>query len=116
MFGVLVILKLAFCTLREVQKSFSGESVTTTVVCSWFGTDNHTFTITSEYPALGVYPPAGSTPLPPRTYNSFSAAAIDTGMARYESHSAKDCPLQEVRLATGILMATLSMSSSMLQK
>lgn len=49
---------------------------------NWFGTDNHTFTITSEYPALGVYPPTNSTPLPPRTYTSFSAAAIDTGNAR----------------------------------
>lgn len=80
--------------------------MTTIVVCSWFGTDNHTFTITSEYPALGVYPPADSMPLPPRTYNSFSAAAIDTGMARYVSRTAKDCHLQEFRLATGTLMAT----------
>lgn len=52
------------------------------VLRNWFETDNHTFTIVSEYPALGVYPPNGSTPLPPRTYNSFSAAAIDTGLAR----------------------------------
>lgn len=55
---------------------------TAVVPCSWFGTDNHTFTITSEYPALGVYPPPGSKPLPARTYTSFSAAAIDTGNSR----------------------------------
>lgn len=56
---------------------------TAVVLCSWFGTDNHTFTITSEYPALGVYPPPGSKPLPARTYTSFSAAAIDTSNSRY---------------------------------
>ncbi|KAL3155847.1 hypothetical protein ABBQ32_012857 [Trebouxia sp. C0010 RCD-2024] len=52
------------------------------VLRNWFGTDNHTFTITSEYPALGVYPPPGSKPLPARTYTSFSAAAIDTSNSR----------------------------------
>lgn len=30
-----------------------------------------------------MYSPTNSTPLPPRTYNSFSAAAIETGQARY---------------------------------
>ena len=67
---------------------------TAVLPCSWFGTDNHTFTITSEYPALGVYPPPGSKPLPARTFNSFSAAAIDTGNSRY-------AVLNELRRDTG---------------
>ena len=50
--------------------------------CSWFQTDNVTFTMVSEYPALGVYPVNGSVPLPSRTYTSFSSAAIETGISR----------------------------------
>jgi hypothetical protein len=36
----------------------------------------------SEYPALGVYPANGTTPLPSRNYTSFSSAAMETGMSR----------------------------------
>lgn len=36
----------------------------------------------SEYPALGVYPLNGTTPLPSRNYTSFSSAAMETGMSR----------------------------------
>ena len=41
-----------------------------------------TFSMVSEYPALGVYPANGTTPLPSRNYTSFSSAAMETGISR----------------------------------
>lgn len=52
------------------------------VLRNWFKTDNVTFSMVSEYPALGVYPLNGTTPLPSRNYTSFSSAAMETGMSR----------------------------------